>query len=69
VAVFDFVLQYPITVTAESEAEAKMRADEWFISIQQALMEADEQLLEKGGVLIVGPAGVVALETKPGEPS
>jgi hypothetical protein len=62
---FDFVLQYPLTITAESESEAKTRADEWFIGIQQALMEAHEKLLEKGGVLIVGPAVVVAKEPKP----
>jgi hypothetical protein len=68
-ATFDFVMQYPLTVTAETETEAKLKADEWFIGIQQALMQAHEALLEKGGVLIVGPASVVARETKPGQES
>ena len=66
---FDFVLQYPLTITAESETEAKTRADEWFITIQQALMEAHERLIEKGGVLIVGPAVVVAQKPPTDQPS
>ena len=64
---FEFVLQYPLSITAESEAEAKTRADEWFVAIQQALMEASERLIEKGGVLVVGPATIATKETKPSE--
>ncbi len=64
---FDFVLQYPLTITADSENEAKIRAEEWFVGIQKAMMEAHERLLEKGGVLIIGPARIATKEGKPGE--
>jgi hypothetical protein len=66
---FDFVLQYPLTITAESESEAKLRADEWFIGIQEALLAAHERLIEKGGVLIVGPATVVPKEPERDKPA
>ncbi len=56
---FDFVLQYPITVTADDKAEAQLRANDWLVEIRQAIYEAQDRLLEKGGILIAGPGGVV----------
>jgi hypothetical protein len=56
---FDFVLQYPITVTADSLEEAQDRATDWLLSIRDALYRAQNELIEKGGVLIAGPGSVV----------
>jgi hypothetical protein len=66
---YDFVFQCPITITADGEDRAKLQAEEWFVSIQQALMAANEQLIDKRGVLIVGPAAVVPAKSQSDPPS
>ena len=65
---FEFMFQCPITVTANGPEEAKLRADEWFISVQQALMEANEQVMDRHDVLIIGPAAVVPTKS-PSDPA
>ena len=65
---FEFVFQCPITISANGQDEAKLRADEWFIAIQQALMEANERLMDRHDVLIIGPAAVVPAKS-PSDPA